>query len=221
MNNVIEILRARGLFEDQTSAEVEKLVAQPTTVYAGFDPTSTSLQAGNFVTIMALAHFQRCGHKVVALVGGATGLIGDPSGKASERQLLSEEQVELNPEGIRENLSRFLDFEHPTAPAVIVNNNDWHKEFSFVRFLREDNYGIRLKKYHGLLLDALYGRWPIDEQQARIAGDRNIPLTVRWNSFISPKLFSYYFGVRPEQLENEYRNFCNKLVYRVKVPNAK
>ncbi len=137
MNNVIEILRARGLFEDQTSAEVEKLVAQPTTVYAGFDPTSTSLQAGNFVTIMALAHFQRCGHKVVALVGGATGLIGDPSGKASERQLLSEEQVERNLEGIRENLSRFLDFEHPTAPAVIVNNYDWHKEFSFVRFLRE------------------------------------------------------------------------------------
>ena len=137
MDNIIKILQARGLFDDQTSAEVEKAAEQPMTVYAGFDPTSTSLQAGNFVTIMALAHFQRCGHKVIAVVGGATGLIGDPSGKASERQLLSEEQVEKNLEGIRENLSRFLDFEHPTAPAVIINNYDWHREFDFVRFLRE------------------------------------------------------------------------------------
>lgn len=114
------------------------------TVYAGFDPTSESLQVGNFVAIMGLSHFQRCGHRVVALVGGATGMIGDPSGKTSERQLLTEDQVQRNLEGIRENLSRFLDFDHPTAPAVIVNNYDWFREFTFIDFLREVGKHFRM-----------------------------------------------------------------------------
>ena len=124
MQNVMEILRERGLFEDCTNPDVDQVLAEPGVVYAGFDPSSDSLQAGNFVTIMALAHFQRCGHKVIALAGGATGMIGDPSGKSSERTLLTREQVAANAECIRENLSRFLDFDHPTAPAIIVNNND-------------------------------------------------------------------------------------------------
>ena len=137
MMNVVEVLRSRGLFEDMTSEELPRFCEKPAAVYAGFDPTSESLQIGNFVTIMALAHFQRCGHKVVALVGGATGMIGDPSGKSAERNLLSPDQVEKNLVGIRENLSRFLDFDHPTAPAVIVNNHDWISKFSYIDFLRE------------------------------------------------------------------------------------
>jgi len=136
MTNVIDILRARGLLDDLTSPEAHRAVESPVTVYAGFDPSSDSLQAGNVVTIMALAHFQRCGHRVVALVGGATGMIGDPSGKSSERSLLSAEQVERNVPGIRENLSRFLDFDDPAAPATIVNNHDWLGRFTFIEFLR-------------------------------------------------------------------------------------
>ena len=135
--NVVDVLRSRGLFEAMTSEELPRLCEKPAAVYAGFDPTSDSLQVGNFVTIMGLAHFQRCGHKPVALVGGATGMIGDPSGKSAERNLLSPGQVEKNLAGIRENLSRFLDFDHPTAPAVIVNNHDWISTFSYIDFLRE------------------------------------------------------------------------------------
>ncbi len=137
MENVIRILRDRGLLEDVTSPDIEKVVEKPIAVYAGFDPSSDSLQVGNFVTIMGLMHFQRCGHRVIAVVGGATGMIGDPSGKSAERQLLTAEQVESNLEGIRENLSRFLDFDHPTAPAKIVNNHDWFKDFTFIDFLRD------------------------------------------------------------------------------------
>jgi tyrosyl-tRNA synthetase len=144
MSNIIEILKERCLFDNLTSPELPEVLNRPATVYAGFDPTSDSLQAGNFVTIMALSHFQRCGHRVVALVGGATGLIGDPSGKSAERVLLSEEQVRHNQEGIHENLSRFLNFDHPTAPAVIVNNYDWLKSFSFIHFLRDVGKHFRM-----------------------------------------------------------------------------
>ena len=124
MDSVIQILRRRGLLEAVTNPALEEISAQrQLTVYAGFDPSSDSLQAGNYVTIMALRHFQRCGHRVIALVGGATGLIGDPSGKTSERKFLTEEEVAANAEGIRENLSRFLDFNpvsytHLTLPTI-------------------------------------------------------------------------------------------------------
>jgi tyrosyl-tRNA synthetase len=142
MTNVVEILKGRGLFEAQTSPELDRFVEKPTAIYAGFDPSSSSLQVGNFVTIMGLAHFQRCGHRVVALVGGATGRIGDPSGKSSERKMLSEEEVERNLVGIRENLSRFLDFEG--GRATLVNNHDWMKQFTFVDFLREAGRHFRV-----------------------------------------------------------------------------
>jgi tyrosyl-tRNA synthetase len=144
MSNVLEILKARGLFEDATSPDVFTHVQAPTAVYAGFDPTSSSLQVGNFVTIMGLAHFQRCGHKVVALAGGATGMIGDPSGKTAERGLMSVETVQANLAGIRENLARFLDFEDRRAPAVIVNNHDWIQRFTYVEFLREVGKHFRM-----------------------------------------------------------------------------
>ncbi len=136
--NILDTFKARYLFEDMTSPELAKALDKPLTVYAGFDPTNDSLQAGNFVTIMTLAHLQRAGHKVIALVGGATGLIGDPSGKSKERNLLSAEQVERNLEGIKENLSRFIDFSPDSAnPAIMVNNYDWFKDFTFIDLLRE------------------------------------------------------------------------------------
>jgi tyrosyl-tRNA synthetase len=113
-------------------------------VYAGFDPTSDSLQVGNLVAIIALCHFQRAGHHVIALAGGATGLIGDPSGKAAERDLPTVEAIEANLVGIRENLSRFLDFEHPTVPASIVNNADWMAGYGYLEFLRDVGKHFRM-----------------------------------------------------------------------------
>ncbi len=149
MPTLLDTLKARGLYEAQTSPELDTLVQQPTTIYAGFDPSSSSLQAGNFVAIMALAHCQRAGHRVIALAGGATGLIGDPSGKSAERQLLSEDEVQQNLAGIQENLTRFLDFNHATAPAKLVNNYDWHKNFTFITFLRDVGKHFRMTQMLG------------------------------------------------------------------------
>jgi len=144
MAHVIDTLKARGLFDNATSPDIVKQVESPTAVYAGFDPTSNSLQVGNFVTIMALAHFQRAGHKVIAVAGGATGMIGDPSGKSSERNLLTPEEVERNLVGVKENLSRFLDFDSRTAPAKIVNNHDWMGKFGYIEFLRDVGKHFRM-----------------------------------------------------------------------------
>lgn len=108
-----------------------------TTGYIGFDPTASSLHIGNLATIMLLVHLQRAGHKPVALVGGATGMIGDPSGKSAERNLLSEEVLRANQEGIRKQLEKFLHFDGAQNSAEIVNNYDWFKEFSFLGFLRD------------------------------------------------------------------------------------
>jgi len=149
MHTIIDTLKARGLYEDQTSPELDAVLQQPTTMYIGYDPSSSSLQAGNFVAIMAMAHFQRAGHRVIALAGGATGLIGDPSGKTAERQLLTEEEVRHNLVGIKENLSRFLDFNHPTVPAKLVNNYDWFKDVTFISFLREIGKHFRMAQMLG------------------------------------------------------------------------
>ncbi len=135
--NVLATLKERFLFEASTSENLGPALDKPLTIYAGFDPSNHSLQAGNFVTIMALSHFQRAGHKVIALVGGATGLIGDPSGKSEERNYQTEEQVRHNLEGIKENLSRFLDFGKGSNPAILVNNYDWYKDVSFIGMLRD------------------------------------------------------------------------------------
>lgn len=144
MKTVLDTLRERGLVDAITDPALETVVREPIVVYAGFDPSSDSLQIGNFVTIMTLAHFQRQGHPVLALVGGATGMIGDPSGKSSERNFLSAADVERNVAGIRENLSRFLDFDHPTAPACLINNYDWLGKFTVVDFLREAGRHFRM-----------------------------------------------------------------------------
>ena len=116
---------ARGLVEATTDPEIEKMLETPQTIYCGFDPSASSLQAGNLVSIMMLRRLQLAGHHVIALVGGATGLIGDPSGKSAERNMLTLEQVAANQAGIRENLSRVLDFDGPNA-ARMVDNYDWY-----------------------------------------------------------------------------------------------
>lgn len=135
--NVIDTLKSRGLFDNWTDAGVYDLLQSPTAVYCGFDPSADSLQAGNFAAIMNLCHYQRAGHKVIALVGGATGLIGDPSGKTSERKLQSVETIAHNAECIKENLSRFLDFGPGPHQAQLVNNLDWHGKFTFISYLRD------------------------------------------------------------------------------------
>lgn len=144
MKNIVEILRERLLFEDMTNPGLEARCCGKLTVYAGFDPSSSSLQVGNLVTLMTLARFQRAGHNVIAVAGGATGMIGDPSGKSSERNLLSAEQVERNLEGIKENLGRVLDFTNKSATARIVNNNDWFGNFTFIEVLRDVGKHFRM-----------------------------------------------------------------------------
>ena len=140
---LFEELSARGLVEATTDPGIAKMLETPLTVYCGFDPSAASLQAGNLVSIMVLRRFQQAGHKVIALVGGATGLIGDPSGKSAERNMLTVEQVEENKKGIRENLSRILDFDGPNA-AVLVDNYDWYKGTSAIEFLRDIAINFRV-----------------------------------------------------------------------------
>ncbi|MEZ0487819.1 tyrosine--tRNA ligase [Fibrella aquatica] len=135
--NFIEELRWRGMLNDMTPGTEVQLSKEMTAGYIGFDPTAASLHIGNLATIMLLVHFQRAGHKPFALVGGATGMIGDPSGKAAERDFLSEETLRLNQEGIRKQLEKFLEFSEAANSAEMVNNYDWFKEFSFLGFLRE------------------------------------------------------------------------------------
>ncbi len=136
--NFIEELQWRGMLHDAMPGTEEYLMEQMRSAYVGFDPTADSLHIGNLVPIMLLAHYQRAGHKPFALVGGATGMIGDPSGKSAERNLLDEKTLRHNQEAIKSQLARFLDFESdaPNA-AVLVNNYDWMKEFSFLDFIRD------------------------------------------------------------------------------------
>ncbi len=140
---LIEELWARGLVEALTDPGIEQALETPMTVYCGFDPSARSLQAGNLVSIIVLKRLQQAGHKIIALVGGATGLIGDPSGKSAERNMLTIEQVEENKKGIRENLSRILDFDGPNA-AVMVDNYEWYKQTSAIEFLRDIAINFRV-----------------------------------------------------------------------------
>jgi tyrosyl-tRNA synthetase len=135
--NLIEELSWRGMVHDFMPGTEEQLAKEMTTGYIGFDPTAASLHIGNLASIMLLVHLQRAGHKPVALVGGATGMIGDPSGKSAERNLLSEEALKANQEGIRQQLAKFLDFDCGANAAELVNNYDWFKGFGFLDFLRQ------------------------------------------------------------------------------------
>lgn len=136
--NLVEELQWRGMIQDIMPGTEEQLNKEMTSGYIGFDPTADSLHIGSLVPILLLVHMQRAGHKPFALVGGATGMIGDPSGKSEERNLLSEEQLQKNQNGVKKQLEKFLDFDQakPNA-AVMVNNYDWFKNITFIHFLRD------------------------------------------------------------------------------------
>ena len=132
MKNFIEELKWRGMIHDVMPGTEELLNKQMVTGYIGFDPTADSLGVGNLVQVMILLHFQRCGHKPIALVGGATGMVGDPSGKSAERNLLSEDTLQNNLNAQQKQLEKFLDFDCGANSAQIVNNYDWFKNFTFL-----------------------------------------------------------------------------------------
>ena len=136
--NLIEDLRWRGLVAQSTDEKaLLEALKKPITLYIGFDPTAPSLHVGNLVVLLVLRRFQLAGHKPIALVGGATGLVGDPSGRSDERILNSSEVVEGWVKGIRKQVSAFLDFDTPTNPAIVVNNLDWTAPLSAIEFLRD------------------------------------------------------------------------------------
>lgn len=138
MKNLVEELKWRGLYHDSMPGTEEQLLKEATTAYIGFDPTADSLHIGSMVQIILLVHLKNFGHRPVALVGGATGMIGDPSGKSDERNLLDEEALAKNVTGIKAVLSRFLDFNATGENApIMVNNYDWMKDFSFINFARD------------------------------------------------------------------------------------
>ena len=149
------------MLHDAMPGTEELLTKEMTTGYVGFDPTAASLHIGNLATIMLLVHLQRCGHKPIALVGGATGMIGDPSGKSAERNLLSEDTLRLNQEGIRKQLEKFLNFDCGTNSAEMVNNYDWFKDFSFLGFLREA--GKHLTVNYMMKKESVQKRLQVDE----------------------------------------------------------
>lgn len=136
--NLIEELRWRGMLQDMMPGTEEQLQKEMTTAYIGFDPTAESLHIGSLVPILLLVHLQKAGHKPLALVGGATGMVGDPSFKAEERKMLDDETLRRNVDGIRKQLERFLDFD-PAKPnaAEMVNNYDWFQHISFLDFIRD------------------------------------------------------------------------------------
>jgi tyrosyl-tRNA synthetase len=160
-SNLVEELRWRGMIHDIMPGTEEQLTKEMTTAYIGFDPTSDSLHIGSLVPIILLMHLYKSGHKPIALIGGATGMIGDPSGKSDERNLLTEEVLSKNVAGIKRVLSRFLDFDSNEENApILVNNYDWMKNFSFIDFARD--VGKRITVNYMMAKDSV---------KKRVAGD--------------------------------------------------
>ncbi|WP_317170810.1 tyrosine--tRNA ligase [Hymenobacter lapidiphilus] len=165
--DLINELRWRGMFHDMMPGTEEHLrTAAPITGYIGFDPTAPSLHIGNLATIMLLVHLQRAGHRPMALVGGATGMIGDPSGKSAERNLLDEEALRRNQAGIQAQLEKFLVFDDSPTGALVVNNYDWFKDFGFLGFLRE--VGKHLTVNYMMAKDSVQKRIGITKTVGRI-----------------------------------------------------
>lgn len=160
MKTIIDVLKERGFIDALTSDDIYEVTKEPILIYCGFDPTSDSLHLGNLVSIMGLAWFQKFGHTPVAIVGGATGMIGDPSGKSHERNLLDESTLTKNLEGITQNLKQILNFECSNKP-LILNNFDWFKNYSFIDFLREIGKHFRVSSM--LAKDAVKSRITSEE----------------------------------------------------------
>lgn len=138
MSNFVKELTWRGMIHNIMPGTEEQLLKEETSAYVGIDPTADSLHIGHLVSIMMLKHFQACGHRPIALVGGATGMIGDPSMKSSERNLLDEKTLRYNQNAIKTQLSRFLDFDSSASnAAILVNNYDWMKDYTFLHFIRD------------------------------------------------------------------------------------
>jgi tyrosyl-tRNA synthetase len=156
MSKFVEELKWRGLLHDMMPGTEELLNSKQVTGYIGFDPTADSLHIGSLVPILILMHFQRAGHKPVALVGGATGMIGDPSGKSKERNLLDEKTLNHNVEAIKKQLAQFIDFEAKDNPASLVNNYDWFKDISLIDFVR--NIGKHISVNYMMAKDSVKKR---------------------------------------------------------------
>lgn len=142
--NIIKHLKRRQFIDAVTSEELEKRAEKPLRFYIGFDPTAESLHLGNLVGIIALTWFQKFGHTPIVLLGGATGKIGDPSGKSTERPLLTKELLDHNIAAIRKQMEGFLDFHHPTAKPIVLNNDDWFSKITFTDFLRDAGKHFRI-----------------------------------------------------------------------------
>ena len=137
MTDLFKELEWRGLIHSSTSNVQKHLAETKVTGYIGFDPTASSLHVGSLLPIMGLVHLQRAGHSPIAIAGGGTGMVGDPSGKSQERKLLSHEDIESNLEGIKKQLAHFLDFHAKANPARLVNNADWLSQLTMMDFLRD------------------------------------------------------------------------------------
>ncbi len=156
MSKFVEELKWRGLLHDIMPGTEKLLDQKQVSGYIGFDPTADSLHIGNLVPILILMHFQRAGHKPIALVGGATGMIGDPSGKSKERNLLDEKTLNHNVTAIKKQLAQFIDFEAKDNPAVLVNNYDWFKDVSLIEFVR--NIGKHISVNYMMAKDSVKKR---------------------------------------------------------------
>ena len=165
MKNFVEELRWRGMLHDIMPGTEEQLMKEMTVAYVGIDPTADSLHIGHLCGIMMLRHLQQCGHKPIALIGGATGMIGDPSGKSAERNLLTEEVLRHNVAAIRAQLEHFLDFnsDAPNA-AELVNNYDWMKDYTFLDFTR--NIGKLITVNYMMAKDSVKKRFNGEYSQA-------------------------------------------------------
>ncbi len=165
--NFIEELEWRGMIHTMMPGTEEQLAKEMTAAYVGIDPTADSLHIGHLVSVMMLRHFQRAGHKPIALIGGATGMIGDPSGKSAERNLLTEATLRHNQEAIKSQLSKFLDFDSDAPNAAeLVNNYDWMKDYSFLDFIRD------IGKY--LTVNYMMAK---ESVKKRLANDSNVGLS--------------------------------------------
>ncbi|MFT3701004.1 MAG: tyrosine--tRNA ligase [Agriterribacter sp.] len=164
---LIDELRWRGMLQDIMPGTEEQLNKEMTSAYIGFDPTADSLHIGSLVPILLLVHLQKNGHKPIALIGGATGMIGDPSGKSEERNLLSKEQLDINVAGIKKQLEKHLDFSSAIKnPAEMVNNYDWFSQIGFIDFLRDTGKHITVNYMMAK-----------DSVKKRIEGDTGISYT--------------------------------------------